>query len=175
MKHVQHAPNKNLIVLIGLPNSGKSTKRAELQEQIADLKVMSRDDLLEDFYIRKIGNVDTYNVMYRYLHEDKELLAEFSKEFEDSLNKAAKECSNILIDMTQLSLSTRRKMINHFPKFTKKAIVIMTDNDELYRRNSQRYEETKKFISSKVIENMMTSFTYPVHEEGFDSIELIIN
>ena len=37
------------------------------------------------------------------------------------------------------------------------------------------YEETKKFISTTIIENMMTSFTYPIIEEGFEKIDLIIN
>ena len=167
--------DKNLIVLIGLPNSGKSTKRIKLQEKITDLKVVSRDDLLEEFYYKRMGKIDDYNTMYRFVHEDGTILKQFKAEFEYLLNTLAKIEKNILIDMTQLSLSSRRKMLNHFPKFNKKAIVIMTDNDELYRRNDQRFLETKKFISTKVIENMMTSFTYPVLEEGFDSIELIIN
>ncbi len=122
-----------------------------------------------------MGKIDDYNTMYRFVHEDVTILKQFKAEFERLLNELAKIEKNILIDMTQLSLSSRRKMLNHFPKFNKKAIVIMTDNDELYRRNGQRFLETKKYISTKVIENMMTSFTYPVLEEGFDSIELIIN
>lgn len=175
LKSVQHEQGKTLTVLVGLPNSGKSTVREQMQELNKHLFVVSRDDMLEDFYRRKTGKIDNYNKMYNFLHDDKELLKEFTREFEEQLNYAAKVKSDVLIDMTQLSLSSRRKMINHFPKFNKKAVVIMTDNDELFRRNDVRYEETGKFISRKVIENMMTSFTFPVLEEGFDSIDLIIN
>ncbi len=166
---------KSLTVLIGLPNSGKSTLRAEMQKLNKHLFVVSRDDMLEDFYQRKTGEITDYNTMYRFLHEDDILLKEFKKEFEDLLNSIAKNKSDILIDMTQLSLSSRRKMLNHFPKFHKKAIVIMTDNNTLYERNDKRYEETGKFISRTVIENMMTSFTFPVLEEGFNDIQLIVN
>jgi predicted kinase len=166
---------KSLTVLIGLPNSGKSTLRAEMKKLNKHLFVVSRDDMLEDFYQRKTGEITDYNTMYRFLHEDDILLKEFKKEFEDLLNSIAKNKSDILIDMTQLSLSSRRKMLNHFPKFHKKAIVIMTDNNTLYERNDKRYEETGKFISRTVIENMMTSFTFPVLEEGFNDIQLIVN
>ena len=167
--------NKNLFVLIGLPNSGKSSLRNTFVRSFPEASIVSRDDLLEEFYKRKTGAITDYNTMYKFLHEDKLLLKEFTKEFEDYLNKLAKTSDNIIVDMTQLSLSSRRKMLNHFPKHNKKAIVIMTDNVELFRRNEQRFQETKKFISEKVIENMMTSFTFPVLEEGFDNIELIIN
>jgi predicted kinase len=175
LKPTQKDLGKNLTVLVGLPNSCKSTLRAKIQKLDKHLFVISRDDLLEDFYERKTNKIDTYNIMYKFLHEDKELLKEFNREFEEQLNYAAKVKTDVLIDMTQLSLSSRRKMINHFQKFNKKAVVIMTDNDELFTRNHIRYIETKKFISEKVIENMMTSFTFPVLEEGFDNIKLIIN
>ena len=62
-----------------------------------------------------------------------------------------------------------------FEKFNKKAVVIMTDNEELFKRNRKRFEETGKKITETIIENMMTTFAFPVFEEGFDSIELIIN
>lgn len=175
LKPTKLEDGKSLIVLIGLPNSGKSTERIKLQEKTANLKVVSRDDLLEEFYYKRMGKVDDYNTMYRFIHEDESILKQFKAEFEKLLNSLAKTEKNILIDMTQLSLSSRIKMINHFSNFNKQAVVIMTDNDELFRRNEQRFKDTRKFISTKVIENMMTSFTYPVLEEGFDNIELIIN
>ncbi len=175
LKPTTQEPGKTLTILIGLPNSGKSTLRAEMQKRDKHLFVVSRDDMLEDFYQRKTGEISNYNTMYRFLHEDETLLKEFNKEYEDLLNSISKNKSDILIDMTQLSLSSRRKMLNHFPKFHKRAIVLMTDNDELFIRNDKRYEETGKFISRTVIENMMTSFVFPVLEEGFDSIELRIN
>lgn len=175
LKPTKVEDSKSLTVLIGLPNSGKSSLRNSFVQSFPEASIVSRDDLLEEFYEEKFGGTDTYNNMYNVLHEDKVLLKEFTKRFEDYLNKLAKTSDNIIVDMTQLSLSSRRKMINHFPKHNKKAIVIMTDNDELFTRNHTRYIETKKYISEKVIENMMTSFTFPILEEGFDDIELIIN
>lgn len=174
LKETATEKDKNLTVLIGLPNSGKSTTRDELIKENKDLFVISRDDLLEVFYEGKFFKVDSYNTMYKYVHDDKEVLKEFEELFRVHIQEAQK-FKNVLIDMTQLSLSSRRKMLSNFPKFNKKALVIMTDNESLLERNDKRFKETRKFISEKVIENMMTSFTYPVLEEGFDCIELRIN
>lgn len=166
--------NKNLTLLIGLPNSGKSTKRAKIVEENPNTFIISRDDLLETFYKNEFGVIDSYNKMYNIIHNDGELTKRFDNLF-SALLKEANNHNNVLIDMTQLSLSSRRKMLNNFQNFRKNALVIITDNNELYRRNRKRYEETNKYISEKVIFNMMTSFVYPVVEEGFDNITLEIN
>lgn len=164
-----------LTILCGLPNSGKSTLREKMLEDNPKATVLSRDDLLETFFVRKFNEVQTYNNMYRVLHDDKELLKEFEAEFEKLIQDTAKIDVDVIIDMTMLSLSSRRKMISKFPNHKKVCKVVMTDNNALFNRNIKRYQETKKFISTTVIENMMTSFTYPVTEEGFEKIELIIN
>lgn len=167
--------NSILTILCGLPNSGKSTLREKMLEKNPNTTVLSRDDLLETFYIRKFNEKQTYNVMYKTLHEDKELLKEFEAEFEKLIQDTSKIDEDVIIDMTMLSLSSRRKMISKFPNHKKVCKVVMTDNNTLFDRNIKRYQETKKFISTTVIENMMTSFTYPVKEEGFERIDLIIS
>lgn len=173
LKETATVKDKNLTVLVGLPNSGKSTIRNELNK-FGEYFVLSRDDLLETFYTVKTGETASYNTMYKYIHDDKDVLKEFEEVFRKQIEQAQKY-NNVLIDMTQLSLSARRKMLSNFPKFNKKALVVMTDNISLFERNDNRFKETNKFISRKVIENMMTSFTYPVLEEGFDEIKLVIN
>ena len=167
--------NSTLTILCGLPNSGKSTLREKMLEKNPNTIVLSRDDLLETFYVNKFDEVQTYNVMYKTLHEDKDLLKEFEAEFEKLIQDTAKIDEDVIIDMTMLSLSSRRKMISKFPNHKKVCKVVMTDNKTLFDRNIKRYQETKKFISTVVIENMMTSFTYPVKEEGFSDIKLIIS
>jgi predicted kinase len=164
---------KRLILLIGLPNSGKSTFRSELNN-FGEYFVLSRDDLLETFYEVKTGEKASYNEMYNYIHKDDKILKEFENCFRAQIEQSQKY-SNVLVDMTQLSLSSRRKMLNNFQNFRKSAIVVMTDNAELYKRNKERFQKTNKYISEKVIFNMMTSFVFPVLEEGFEDIELVVN
>lgn len=166
--------NKNLTVLIGLPCSGKSSYREELLKNNPNAIVISRDDYLEKFFFEEMGEIMSYNNMYFTVHHDEFLLKKFTEQFNHLLRESSKS-NNVIVDMTQLSLSTRRKMLSNFEKFNKKAVVIMTDNEELFKRNRKRFEETGKKITETIIENMMTTFAFPVLEEGFDSIELIIN
>lgn len=174
LKKTQKDENKNVIYLCGLPNSGKSRLREYLLNSKPDMFVVSRDDLLEEYYKQKTGTVSDYNTMYRFIHEDKEINKDFDNCFRELLNLANKS-ENVIVDMTLLSLSSRRKMMNNFPKHKHNIIVIMTDNNELFRRNNKRFEETQKYISPKVIENMMTFFVFPVLEEGFENIEFLLN
>lgn len=177
-KFLKKGPGKfknKLFMLIGLPNSGKSTLREKIVSENPETIVISRDDLLEVFYKEKTNEINTYNVMYKYIHDDKEILNEFDTRFEKFIQDTSKQDIPVIIDMTMLSLSTRRKMISKFSNHKKEAFVVMTDNNTLFNRNIKRYQETKKFISTVVINNMMTSFTYPVLEEGFENINLIIS
>lgn len=167
--------NSKLTMLIGLPNSGKSTLREKLLAKNPNTIVLSRDDLLEVFYKDKVGTSETYNEMYRYIHDDKVILKEFEALFESKIQEASRKDEDVIIDMTMLSLSSRRKMILKFPNHKKEAIVVMTDNNTLFTRNIERYKATKKFINTVVITNMMTSFTYPILEEGFEKINLVIS
>ena len=173
-KKVNKEANKKLTLLIGLPCSGKSTLRNKILSKNPDTFIISRDDLLEAYYKGLFGEVGTYNEMYNTIHSNEELLKQFTAVFNELLKEAAKH-NEVLIDMTQLSLSTRRKMLNNFQNFKKNAFIIMTDNTELYRRNKERFEKENKLIKDIVLFNMMTSFVYPIYEEGFENITLEIN
>ena len=173
-KKVNKEVNKKLTLLIGLPCSGKSTLRNKILNENPDTFIISRDDLLEAYYKGLFGEIGTYNEMYNTIHNNEELLKQFTAVFNELLKEAAKH-NNVLIDMTQLSLSTRRKMLNNFQNFEKNAFIMMTDNTELYRRNKERFEKENKLIKDIVLFNMMTSFVYPIYEEGFENITLEIN
>lgn len=164
-------PGKNLIVLCGLPCSGKSTYfRNEL---ISTHALLSRDSMMYTFMSPEYDG-EPYNRIYNDIHNDEELLKEFNESFDKEINRVVKECDNVVIDMTMLSLKSRRIMLNKFNKFNAKCIVFMTDLETIEERNIERSKQGK-YISPEVYENMMRSFVYPVTDEGFDKIELMIN
>lgn len=160
---------KNLTLLVGLPCSGKST----IREQMTGY-VISRDDYMEEFHIQHFGERGDYNKMYFNIHSDEKILNLFNNSFQKLIENAARTQNDVIVDMTMLSLSSRRKMMNNFQNFTKKAVVLMTDLEEIQKRNLQR-KEHGKYISESVFKGMMTSFVFPVAEEGFSEIELVIN
>lgn len=160
--------NKEVLFMIGLPCSGKSTYISKLE----DYHIVSRDKALEDFYVLNFGafsNTHTdYNEIFRYIHEDKELLSKFNNYFENTIREAS-TYNRVVIDMTMLGLRSRRKMLSKFPKHKANCKVFITELSDIEERNINR---KGKFISETVFDMMKSGFTFPTHFE-FDEIELV--
>ena len=145
----------NLILLSGLPASGKSTLRKKL---IKRGTVISPDD-----YIGYTKN--------------KPWTPRAAK---DAWNKADKILSEalergdeiIVFDATFVSLKRRRKYIKLGKKNEANMICIVCSASEkiTFERNNKRDEFRK--VPPFIIRNMMNSFVAPNKEEGFD---LIVN
>lgn len=146
--------NKELILMVGLPYSGKSTYVSELQKQ--GYTVISRDSIIESMYPDK-----TYNEAYS--EADQKVV---SHELSVAINKARKD-DKVVIDMTNMTKKGRRKFLDQFPNHHKKAVVCLVDLETLMKRNNQRLG---KVISEDVIEKMVKSFYLPTYQE-FDEIE----
>ena len=162
---------KEIVFMVGSPCSGKSTY---IKENLPNHWVLSRDEAILGFYTSIFGKEETYNVAYRTIHNDQSLLNEFDRYFENII-KQLRSYSDIVVDMTMMSLSSRRKMMNNFPKHTRKAVVMLTDEKSLFERNDKRFELENKNIPDYVFLNMAKSFVYPVEDEGFTEIKLVIN
>lgn len=164
--------DKHLVVLIGLPASGKSTLCEDYKSR--GYSVLSRDDtiakyiLLESVQYR--DDMD-YNIMYDLIHKDDNELKKFNEFFEDCIRGLSRQ-DKVVIDMTMLSLSSRRKMLSKFPEHKADAVVVLTDNDTLKERAQNR---PGKHIANYVYFDMKRSFVMPVKEEGFETINIIIN
>jgi putative nucleotidyltransferase with HDIG domain len=146
--------NKEFILLVGLPTSGKSTYAFELQKQ--GYTVISRDNIITSMHPDK-----TYNQAYKLANK-----ASVNNELSKLLKKH-RNTEKVVIDMTNLTKSGRRKFINQFPEHKKKCVVFLTDIITLIERNNSR---DGKVISSEVIHNMAKSFYLPTYSE-FEDIE----
>ena len=156
-------PNKEAIFMIGLPNSGKSTY---IKEHFADYHVISRDDAIGDFYLEVMGNFKTdYNIMYKDVHSPENLDA-FNKFFDEKVKKA-RAFDKIVIDMTMMSLKSRRGMATTLSKHTVKAIFMATDMETIDMREKSR-ASFGKAIPSFVYDNMIKSFSFPTYAEFAD-------
>ncbi len=150
---------KEVIVLVGLPASGKSTWKANIRGEWTHI---GRDDILEantigNYYSEKWKNANQKEI-------DKLLQLNFNKVKEYGFSK-------VIVDMTHMSKKSRRKSLSHFgAEYKKKCVVFLTDLQTLSERNNNR---EGKVIPQEVIEKMMRSFYLPTYEE-FDEIEFII-
>lgn len=149
------SPNtdKELIMLIGLPASGKSTYASELQKD--GYTVISRDSIIEAMYPD-----DNYITAYHKADRG-QVNNELSKVLSRNRNT-----EKLVIDLTNLTKKNRSKILKQFPDHIKKAYVFIPDLPTLYERNDNRQGKT---IPQDVIFNMMKSFYLPTYSE-FDHI-----
>lgn len=155
---------KKLIVLVGPPNCGKSTW---ISENIDDTYyIASRDNV-----IMELGNGLSYNKSYNAVDEK-----EVNRLFNERFDNAVKSYTNIVVDMMNLSPKRRKGFISRVgKKYTKEAIVFKFNVDELFKRNIERNLSTDKYIKESVILEMISKYTEPTLDEGFDNITYIDN
>ncbi|MDX1373761.1 MAG: ATP-binding protein, partial [Nitrososphaeraceae archaeon] len=149
-----------VVMLIGLPCSGKST----IRDKYPNHGVLSWDDTMESMtegatYGEKFKNCDDKKVR---------------QELNNQRNRLISEKKDVIIDMTNLTRKSRRKRLNPFPaSYKRKAIVCLAGMDTIYKRNEER-KEVGKYIDRHVFKRMM-KYTYPACYDEFDEIEWILN
>ena len=149
-------------IMIGLPGSGKSTW---IKENVFDQKtrIISTDNILED--IAKKHDL-TYNEVFS------DNIEEATKQFWNEIDEATFNGENIIIDRTNMTVSSRRKIISRIPKNYHIVGVNVSCNDSL--THSMRLASRKgKHIPTHIVENMARSYQIPTKDEGFDSITFL--
>lgn len=154
-----------IILLVGLPGSGKSTWVKSYLLTNPDYVVVSSDDII-DAYAKSVGK--TYTEVFS------EYMGNAEVEYNIRLSAAIREGKNIIVDRTNLSPKSRRKITSKVTKDYKKiAIVFNTPIEEIKERLIKRENETGKEIPDYVIVTMMNSYIEPSVDEGFSEIKLI--
>jgi predicted kinase len=150
-----------LIMLVGLPGTGKSTwvkSHGYFDKQ--DWMVLSTDNFIESYII---GTNHTYSAVFPSLIR----LAE--KNLMEGLDYACRARMNIVWDQTNLSAATRAKKLKQIPLCYKKtARVFPVPSNHSEWLNSE--ERKGKVIPQTVIDSMHAVFEQPTIYEGFDEI-----
>ncbi len=154
-------PKFNVTFLVGLPCSRKSTYAKSL-----GLDILSRDDLLTSQHTAL-----SYNQAYSLVHSNSDSLAKFNQSFEQYITSKARAGKDLIIDMTMLSLKSRRSMMTHFKHASFNAIVFLPKYSQVLECNATR---PGKSISPEILHSMSKSFVMPVLEEGFTNISYIL-
>ena len=154
--------SKEIILLVGLPGSGKSTWVASFIASHPDYVVVSSDDII-DAYAKSIGK--TYTEVFE------EHMSYAEVEYKIKLMTSLREGKNIVVDRTNLSPKSRRKILSNVPKeYKKTAMVFNTPLDEIKKRLIKREHETGKGIPENVISTMIKTYIEPESSEGIDEI-----
>jgi predicted kinase len=148
-----------VIILIGVPLSGKSTW---IRENFPDTNVISRDEILMDVYGSR-----NYDLAFNRVNQK-----EVDRVLHQELEKANKLGENVIIDMTHMATKRRKNNLDYFDdKYFKLGVIFPILTDEEYeRRNSKRRVEESKTIPMQVIKRMISQYQVIKETEGFDKV-----
>ena len=151
-----------LVMLCGIPTSGKSTYVEKLKKlnYWQNTVVLSTDNYIGE-YAKRAGQ--TYNEVFD------DVIGDATRELELELNDAKSKGKNIIWDQTNLSKKTRRNKLNKIPSFYKRtAVWFEITLEEALERNKHR---EGKFIPESILKRMWHQFEIPTLEENFDDVE----
>ena len=153
-----------LIMLCGVPTSGKST----YVEKLKKMKYWENSVVLStDAYIEKeakrVGQ--TYNEVFD------DVIPDATRELELELNMAKDKGKDIIWDQTNLSVKTRRKKLLKLPSFYRRnAVYFEVSLEDALERNKHR---EGKFIPESILKRMWHQFEIPTRNEDFDYVEKV--
>lgn len=145
-----------LIMLVGLPGSGKSTYAAEYKEK--GYHVHSSDQIREELF----GDIQDQT------HND-QVFQTLHKRIKEDLKNGI----SCVYDATNLTMKRRIGFLRELKniKCVKKCMLILCPIEECKRRNE--YRDRK--VPSNVIDKMVCSFDVPMFYEGWDIISVNID
>lgn len=148
---------QTLIIMVGVPGSGKSTKAQELEKEFC-VKVFSSDD-----YRKKLlgdeGAQDRNDLVFKRLELD----------IRDHLSSGG----SAILDATNINIKSRKRFIELARATNKKihikAIVVATPIFVCIDRNYSR----ERKVPTNVIYKYAKMFQFPMKYEGIDSIDVV--
>lgn len=151
-----------LIMLCGIPTSGKSTYVEKLKKisYWKDAVVLSTDN-----YIEKIAQ--EHNTTYNEIFED--CISVATQQLELDFKTAVDDGRDIIWDQTNLSVKARRKKLSKLPSYYHRgAVYFEISLEEALERNKHR---EGKFIPESILKRMYHQFEKPTISEGFYYVE----
>ena len=151
-----------LIMLCGIPTSGKSTYVEKLKKMKywENAVVLSTDSYIEE-YAKRVGQ--TYNEVFD------DVIPDATRELELEFNMAKDEGKDIIWDQTNLSVKTRRKKLLKLPSYYRRnAVYFEVSLEDALERNKHR---EGKFIPESILKRMWHQFEIPTRNEDFDYVE----
>lgn len=147
-----------LIMLCGVPGSGKSTWVDKNVDKYGSIYVASTDNIIEG-----IAQLErkTYSEIFADTIKDAE------KRMYEAVMEAVRDGFDIVWDQTNLNHKARAKKLIMIPDYYEKIAVYFPVPDDLEKRLASR---PGKNIPWNVIQSMINSFEVPGEFEGFDRI-----
>lgn len=146
-----------LIMLIGLPGSGKSTYAKSLLDPVGQVKYCSSDVIRKELYGDENiqGNPQT---VFEHLH--------------NKVEQHLRQGYDVVYDATNVTRKNRRGVINKFSSLAEiEAHVVWAPYEECVARDKERVKK----VGEDVIRKFLYRWQSPNYDEGFKFIDVIYN
>ena len=143
-----------LIVMVGLQGSGKSTIAEELKDGLENCEIVSSDQIRKE-YNHQITNDKVFKIYY------------------ERARKFLEEGKSVILDATNITMKSRRQVFEQLKGIdcTKCCYIVNTPvnicADRLIERNKTNEQEE---VPLEVLYKYLKSFEMPFMEEGWDEI-----
>jgi predicted kinase len=147
-----------LIIMSGVPGSGKSTYAKKLAEK-EHIRICCMDDIRE-----KLGSVNDQS-------RNKEVYGILM----GAIKRELKKGNSVIVDNTSCSAKERTKYLNAFKGLYKESACVFFDigAEEAKKRCQKRELKTGKIISDEVVDCFYNKLSPPTEEEGFTYVEVV--
>lgn len=144
-----------LIILCGIPGSGKTTYAKDYVERNGNTIHLSSDAIRKELY--RDENIQG---------NPGEVFALMQKRAIEALNDGC----DVLYDATNVTRKDRASIIGMCPRFAKiECHIIWAPIEECIKRDSER----ERTVGKEVIDRMLKRFQAPYYDEGIDEIKII--
>ncbi len=146
-----------LILLVGIPGSGKTTYAKEYVERESNTIHLSSDGIRKELY----GDESIQG-------DPTEVFSLMQKRAVEALNNG----NDVIYDATNITRKDRASIINICPKFAKiEAHIIWAPIEECIKRDATR----ERTVGKAVIDKMLKRFQAVYYDEGIDEIKIIVS
>ena len=141
-----------LIIMVGLPGSGKSTRAKELAALEKSCEILSSDAIRKELSGSEQDQTQN-DIVFKLLYQ--------------RMNKLLSEGKSVIIDATNTTLKSRRRILSEckIPCY-KEVQLVLTPTEECMSRDASR----ERSVGKEVIYKFEASFQCPQYFEGFDAI-----
>ncbi|XP_052768267.1 heterogeneous nuclear ribonucleoprotein U-like isoform X3 [Mya arenaria] len=156
-----------MIMMVGLPAAGKTTWADKYNEEHPEAKfiVLGTNSIIEKMKVMGLPRKRNYAGRWDVL------IDKATKCLNRMLEIASKRKRNYILDQTNVYASARRRKMQPFEGFSRRAVVVVpTDEDYKTRLESQQKVEGKEVPESAIYE-MKANFTVPDVGMLFDEVD----
>nr|WMV69959.1 heterogeneous nuclear ribonucleoprotein U-like protein 1 [Euglena gracilis]BDX17175.1 E1B-55 kDa-associated protein 5B [Euglena gracilis] len=159
------ADQRRLIMLVGLPCSGKTFWAKKFIQQHPDLRfqLLSTNLIMERLMP---------NTVHSYADRFKKVIRAASIHLDAQMQLVSMQQGNVIWDQTNIEMEGRLKKLELFKQFKKTAVVFLPPLNLLRQWRKKQWEQTGQRVPDRVVALMENCFTLPTLEEeaAFDEV-----